>query len=1313
MSRYPPPPDSRFNPRERSRSPPRFGDRRPSIGFNPAFTGRNPPAGPRGRGAPPNAEFNELRNAPPLGSARDRPFRDREFDRRIRAPSPPRPRSPLRPYRDGPQPPRDPDINRPRRDSRDGPFSAGPNFAEPPPFANSPFGRGGFGGRGRGRGRGDFDFRDRGRRPPFEDRSGFRPRERSPPPPRWNRDPSRGRGEDWRPERHDEDRWSERDEREREYDRFRREQPATRFDHRNSSDTNSRPPTPHQPIAAVQAPPQERPMPEQPREDIPTRRSSATVFPPGANQQRRDPTPQTDLMAGRAEATNSRYSARSSPPLQAPQVPAFGGLSFKPPPASGPPHNVWRAPPSPAQPARAPSPDIKSAPTGPKAQTTAAPAPMPAPPAAPRALRGLESNAPMAGFREPPPIFKPNSQPQPPIPTAPAALRHEERQPPVPVPQQRDVRAFSGPFSASASGAPNASWASAQSSLPGRAASVEPSSTRPLFGDRKASMPSGSRPEIKAISAVTPPPMAPSGPRHSQSLNASPSQGIPTAPKADRLPPTAPRAVAGRGQAPLGRPMDRPPPTAPRAPFGVGPPRGPNWNQWTRDGVPSYRDAVIPAKRDSNGEEKSQQYKTDPSPKPSMTSTSSNAPEPPSENKQANVHMHSLEQETHVAREDIAEAKGEIDDVGDPVEPMSTDESSEDDGMDLDEEDFESTKAKFEQQKARLQAQLLDLSDRQYRATTPLEQIARLAKVTAQDLPSEDEMTPEGDAPSLEDEAPSRSGSQHLEEDGEQDLLTPKEEDAEDVVMAGNDILDQIMPRPPKRKQSPEIINLPYLLKSPLTPFSGSDTFQESLARQGSTKAAVIAHLQAQADQADEAEQYAFDDYADIYRGFSQRAQTYDDERLSREKEEYEKSADPGPEFDMAATLMELPNTESSRRLHKFSSEYDIQKVLKESEETARIEQEKLEREAKKAKDDLEKEAPLPPTMTEEMRQRRAFVNHNTFRSAWRLTDIFGYDPPTDDFTADEHKRFLETFKERPKKWGEIAAVLPGRTYQHCIHHYYAFKWDGRFRETKGKRRAKIGRGRGGKGPRVRGAALMADLSRTEDDLAPNALGVSESGRPKRAAARATYTDKDSEGKSTSVTATPGKKGTAKLDANGEPSEKPIKRRKNAAGEKLPKKGRAMPLAAAPSGSPLKMERDVQFRASELSREDQARVEEASLLAGLQSSYNRVQADVVPMYSTEAFLQSTAPVEHVDRVRPTGQGPLQRSSASSYWSVPEVQDFMKFIGHFGTDFGAIAAHMGTKTQTMVSTGTVCWCVWQEADWFDTGQKLLSASCREW
>jgi len=39
--------------------------------------------------------------------------------------------------------------------------------------------------------------------------------------------------------------------------------------------------------------------------------------------------------------------------------------------------------------------------------------------------------------------------------------------------------------------------------------------------------------------------------------------------------------------------------------------------------------------------------------------------------------------------------------------------------------------------------------------------------------------------------------------------------------------------------------------------------------------------------------------------------------------------------------------------------------------------------------------------------------------------------------------------------------------------------------------------------------------------------------------------------------------------------------------------------------------------------------------------------------------------------------------ASSYWSASEQTDFIKYIAHFGTDFAAIAAHMGTKTQTMI------------------------------
>ncbi|KAK5703862.1 hypothetical protein LTR97_002875 [Elasticomyces elasticus] len=50
---------------------------------------------------------------------------------------------------------------------------------------------------------------------------------------------------------------------------------------------------------------------------------------------------------------------------------------------------------------------------------------------------------------------------------------------------------------------------------------------------------------------------------------------------------------------------------------------------------------------------------------------------------------------------------------------------------------------------------------------------------------------------------------------------------------------------------------------------------------------------------------------------------------------------------------------------------------------------------------------------------------------------------------------------------------------------------------------------------------------------------------------------------------------------------------------------------------------------------------------------------------------------------PPTQAPPVPKFASSYWSVPEQQDFVKYISYFGTDFAAIAAQMGTKTQTMI------------------------------
>ncbi|KAF3292970.1 hypothetical protein TWF132_004980 [Orbilia oligospora] len=46
-------------------------------------------------------------------------------------------------------------------------------------------------------------------------------------------------------------------------------------------------------------------------------------------------------------------------------------------------------------------------------------------------------------------------------------------------------------------------------------------------------------------------------------------------------------------------------------------------------------------------------------------------------------------------------------------------------------------------------------------------------------------------------------------------------------------------------------------------------------------------------------------------------------------------------------------------------------------------------------------------------------------------------------------------------------------------------------------------------------------------------------------------------------------------------------------------------------------------------------------------------------------------------------GVLIAPVTSSYWSVPETQDFPQLLASFGTNFEAIAEHLGTKTTTMV------------------------------
>jgi len=653
----------------------------------------------------------------------------------------------------------------------------------------------------------------------------------------------------------------------------------------------------------------------------------------------------------------------------------------------------------------------------------------------------------------------------------------------------------------------------------------------------------------------------------------------------------------------------------------------------------------------------------------------------------------------------------------------ATAESSEDfisdeEGMDLDEEDFAQSKAKFERQRAHLISQKIDLNARQYRATTPLAQIVRLATITVHDLPPQGSFLMQARDDVMEGMETSEVAAQAvsplhppsttIQDDVPADLVIPKKEQVEevqpvaippvqmpykqpepdralesaevdqgeDIDMDGSEDLDFITPEP---KRSIETISLPYLAKTPLTPLSDLGAFHENIARLNAAKPALITHYQAQAEEEQIVQKDLHEQYIEKYRAWKLETQLLDRERASKETEERQMSVELGLDIE-SSPIMENPISESSRsRLHKFSSEYDIQQVLKQSEETARLEQEKVERESRRAQIDLEKEAIPPDVWDEASKEKRIFKNMNRYRDPICLTDIYGYEPEFDTFTETEHKRFVELFKERPKQWGEIAAQLPGRSYADCIHHYYKYKWDGRFKE-KQKRKPKGGGRRGGKTGRAKPATLMSDLRKDGEEDSSSGPMLTETGRPRRAATRTAYTaEKEPEAKPVAAAATTNKK----LPVTGEVgSEKPAKRRKTtAAGDKPQKRGRQTLVSTTASvTSPAGTDKEVILSQEEFARAKQ--LEEAALLTGIYTGTRALGGPQHVEYAHES-LPVQVPNETAERSRAPAQTSMQRSSASSYWSVPEQTDFVKFIAHFGTDFGAIANHMGTKTQTMV------------------------------
>ncbi|KAH7348119.1 hypothetical protein BKA66DRAFT_576307 [Pyrenochaeta sp. MPI-SDFR-AT-0127] len=260
------------------------------------------------------------------------------------------------------------------------------------------------------------------------------------------------------------------------------------------------------------------------------------------------------------------------------------------------------------------------------------------------------------------------------------------------------------------------------------------------------------------------------------------------------------------------------------------------------------------------------------------------------------------------------------------------------------------------------------------------------------------------------------------------------------------------------------------------------------------------------------------------------------------------------------------------------------------------------------------------------------------------------------------------------KKWGKLAEVLykevgTERTYKDCINHYYATKWG---REYKGKIKGKRGgvRKRGGGVARNRGAIANMDRSENpgEDGLP---LPVTETGRPRRSAAP-TFGGMETDFDQTSTTPTPGR-ARRQTDADG--TQEKVSRRGKAAKDKLGRKAKNVPLAAGPSGSPVKIDRKDKGMGVKMEDEFGRRpLGEMPLPihAGLMEDQMLLPGDPQQLSGLTAGM--------MERPKPQVNA---RPGPSSYWSVSELQDFDKNVAHFGTDWVAIANHMGTKTHTMI------------------------------
>lgn len=403
---------------------------------------------------------------------------------------------------------------------------------------------------------------------------------------------------------------------------------------------------------------------------------------------------------------------------------------------------------------------------------------------------------------------------------------------------------------------------------------------------------------------------------------------------------------------------------------------------------------------------------------------------------------------------------------------------------------------------------------------------------------------------------------------------------------------------------------------------------------------------------------------------------------------------------------------EGSGRGRRFATERDLERVLQAS---MREDEERKERELRMQQEKYrsEKEAIIPNMIwTKEEKDdihwidKSGYTNHEKLVSAWRVL------PPVDNYSAEETALFEKKYLEAPKQWGKVAEAVPHRDFGNCIQYYYMNKKRLNLKEKlkkQPKRRKKGGRGK------QRSSALVSELGNGEPETEDN-HETGENGerrRPRRAAAPTWgFEQPPIDTENSTPTGTPGRRGGSA--AKGDQPEKPDGRRGRRKKDKEPKvpKGNQT-LAAAPApGTGTGRGRS----------RSNSRVQNIEFQPGLPGDVHRMPTQfeqpppgIQPPYP----VQQQQPIQSLERPPPVATSSISEvmaapslrpepppppppqpamatfnlsqaqperkapTQASSYWSVSESNDFPHLLRAFGSDWTAIAAHMGSKTAVMV------------------------------